>query len=463
MDFSNANLDVLLDPNLLSFILDSDDPEIKESIYQMVEGSVYGKLKPSTPDKDKEKDKGKDKEEEKEPIKPIYFSTYIKQILNQDSIFVDLINEFISNGYMEPEELKINVSVLFEEICNKTLGIILDTENLDKIIKDDIIPTTEHITDNIVDIINSQYKINLFFLENFPDMNLDLVKPCHYTSGLYKMSCMLGFNEFYKFYFNNFCNQPNVNIRPEEHEQRYLNYTYNINNSKFDFQTFYKPIEDMHDPNYIDTPFVISYNNGVINFEVLNHGYLYRIVTESSHRGNRFTFFQLTYLMHGSSAHACFIIFDTLYRKVYLLDPNGTTNYLTKYITGIHSNEVFTSNVSLPYIIDIFNNYVKTFNEYNNVKFKFDHQQNISLNITTKHSYNYDGGHCQTLVLLIIYLLYVHQSMLSENIMNEMHTRFRKLDDKEMNIMKYSFSANLVKLGKDNQIITEKNFGKWFE
>ena len=458
MDFSNIDPEILLDPKLLSYMLESDDPELKAVIHQLVGGSICGKTKRI------EKEKEKDKETEEKPLKPIYFSTYIRQILNQNSMFVDLINEFLGNGsYMEPEELKINVSVLFEEISRKSLDVILNTKNIDKLIKDEIVPTIEHITKNIVDIINCQYKINNFFLENFPEMNLDLVKPCYYNSGLYQMSCMLGFNEFYKFYFNNFCNQPNVNIRPEEHDQRYLNYTYNINNSKFEIQTIYKPTEDIHDPNYIDTPFVMSYNNSIINFEVLNHGYLYRIVTESSRKGNRFTFFQLTYLMYKSSAHACFIVFDTLYRKVYLLDPNGTTNYLTKYITGIDPNESYTPNISLPYIIDIFNNYVSIFNEYNNVKFKFDHQQNITLNVANEYSYNYDNGHCQTLVLLIIYLLYVHQDKLSDNIMDDMHTRFSNMSDLEMNIMKYSFSANLVKLGKDNQIITKKNFGKWFQ
>ena len=468
----------LSDPVLLSYIEEyyaSMFEDSENNNQSIPDTPLKGNKHSANKDKDikdkdiKDKDiKDKDiKEEEEVPV--IQFTVYIKQLLNQNIKFIDLEKVFIDTIDMS-KLININqdIEASFEDIAIETVDEILNTKDIQKLVIGEIEPTTNKVLEIIKDIINAQLETNQTIVEKFPNMNLDLIKPCYYDKNAYTISCLLSFNEFYKFYFSNFCNHPMVNIRPDEHQSRYMTYTYNINNSEFNFQTVYSPNIGHYDPNYIDTPFMISYTDGIISLDVLNHGYIYRIISEASVNGNRFAPFQLIYKIHGSrTAHACFIVFDIIYQNVFFLDPNGTTNFLTKYITGKDPNKEYVPNVSLPYIIDLFDNYIQKFNEWNSgidkIEYKFyKSSSTIVLNTRDTYSYNYDMGHCQTLVLLIMYLFYMHQYDIKEDILADFSERFNGLSQRELQLVKYAFSANLVSIGKDTGVINKQYFGDLF-
>lgn len=481
MDY-NIDPAMLTDPAFLSFIEEyyavmyedmMNGQQPIEKVPLPVKGNKNSTNK-KTDDKNKEqidkdnKDKSDKKDElkEEDEVPQIQFSVYVKQLLNQNNQFIDLKKAFIDGIDMSKlATINNDIESLFKEIADETVEQIFNTEDIQKLVIGEINPTIETVLEVIKDMMNTQLETNQTLLQNFPNMNLDLVKPCYYDKKAYTISCLLNFNEFYKFYFSNFCNHPIVDIRPDEHQSRYMSYNYNINDSKFNFQTTYAPDVGYYDPNYVDTPYMISYQQGIISLDVLNHGYLYRIISAAGQNGNRFAPFQLIYKIHGSRvAHACFIIFDLIYQNVFFLDPNGSTNFLTKYITGKDPNKEYVPNVSLPYVMDLFDNYIKKFNEWNSgvdkVEYKlYKSSTGIVLNTRDTYSYNYDMGHCQTLVLLIMYLLYMHQYDIKEDILTDFSERFNRLSQRELQVVKYAFSANLVKIGKDNGVINRKYFG----
>lgn len=395
-------------------------------------------------------------------VRKIHFNTYIKQLLNGNEIFIYLLNRFIIElKTIDKIIIRNNIIEYFADIYNELLITILNTENITELIDDEIEPTYDNIIDEILNIVMCHCNINDFYIHNFPNTNMDLVKPCHYTYNIYNISARLGFSKFYNFYFTQFCNQPPIDINISEYDSLYMNYIYNIKTSNFEFQTYYKPLQNIHE---CDISFSISYNKDIINIDVVDHVFLYRIIRSSSEKGNRFTFFPLTYSMYKEFGHACYIIFDNIYKNIYLFDPNGTTSYLSQYIVKKESNNQDNQcNVSLPYVTDIFHNYVKIFNEINNENYKFVIEDNALINISSINSYNYDSGHCVILAMLIIYLLYAHQELLSEKVMQDICNRFKYIGNKELNIMKYNFAANLVKIGKENNIITKNIFHKWFK
>ena len=118
-------------------------------------------------------------------------------------------------------------------------------------------------------------------------------------------------------------------------------------------------------------------------------------------------------------------------------------------------------------IIDLFDNYIQKFNEWNSgidkIEYKFyKSSSTIVLNTRDTYSYNYDMGHCQTLVLLIMYLFYMHQYDIKEDILADFSERFNGLSQRELQLVKYAFSANLVSIGKDTGVINKQYFGDLF-
>lgn len=405
-------------------------------------------------------------EEKKSIIRKITYETYITQLLNSDIEFIHLYNSNIPilnyEILTQPNDLKNYVKIIFESCVFNTINKVLTTENLTELIFGEIVITNDFITDIIVNLIYDQYESNNFFINNFPKLNLELIKPCYYDSKLFDVSCRLGFDKFFQFFFNNYCNQKSIDILQSEYDHKYLSYSYNIKTSEFNFISSYQPHYNDVNPQHIGNPFIISFTKGIICFELLNHGYIYRLIEESKRNNNRFTFFPLSYIILGKTGHACFVVFDNVYNSMSLLDPNGTTDYLTKYITG--NNDVNQDNVSLPYILDAFNNYINIFNQWNTTpdvkcdyKFHYELQNNISLNTINQYSYNYDVGHCQTLILFIIHILYMHQDMFTDNIMLDLNTIFTNLDHRTLTRIKYNFSANLMRIIIDNQIIKLEN------
>lgn len=407
------------------------------------------------------------------PIRKITFSTFVSQTLNSNNEFIKLLNDFVPQldhkMFTSFENMKQTCKIIFNEIVSDTLETILHIDNLPELIQDNIIPTDAFIIGVIVDLIFDQYNTNNFFVTHFPKLNLDLVQPCHYDKELYNISCRPWFDKFYQFYFNNFCNQTSIDILPIEHEYKYLNYSYNIDKSTFNYISHYTPNDfETFDPQHIGCPFMISFTKGVITFEVLNHNYIYRIIKESEYKGNRFTFFPLCYIVPGNDGHACFIVFDNVFKTVFLLDPNGTTNYLSKYINSDNKQNDDNSDVSLPYMIDAFSSYVNIFNQWNStpnetVNFEFHCEMNsININYLTEYSYNYDNGHCQPLILLLVHLLYMHQDIFSDNVPSDLNLLLKNLDLRSLIRIKYNFSSNLLRIAHDNKIL-DLSLNKLFE
>jgi hypothetical protein len=404
---------------------------------------------------------------QREPIRQIKFSTYITELLNGNSEFIQLVNDFIPQMdhklFASIEDMKEMIKVVFDNIITNTLENVLSSDNLPELIQDDIIPTDAFITLVIIDLIYDQYNTNNFFVTNFPKLNLDLIQLYHYDATLYKESTRPWGDKFYKFYFNNFCNQTSIDILPSELECKYLSYSYNVKTSKFEYISHYTPdalAMESFDLQHIGCPFIISFTKGVIAFEIMNHGYIYRIIKQSVDKGNRFTFFPLLYVVHGHDAHACFMVFDNIYNLVFLLDPNGTTNYLTRYIVGNDDDEDTTKseaddNVSLPYMVDAFNNYVDIFNKWNNTNYIYhcETYNNVNLNFLSEHSYSYEKGHCQPIILLLIHLLYMHQEIFSDNVPSDLNKLLRNLDLRSLIRIKYNFSSNLLNILDENGII----------
>lgn len=401
----------------------------------------------------------------KVPIRKIKFNTYIVELLNGDHEFIKLINDFITQLHHEilydMTKFKNTIELIFKSVISKILENVLSHPNLTVLISDDIEPTNEFIIKCIMELVYDQYFTNHFFVTNFPNLNLDLIKLARYDENIYKLSCQAMNDAYYRFYFENFCNQTSIDITSMESEYKYLSYSYDIKTSKFNYISHQKPsLLESTDTKHIGCPFIISFTKGVISFDLINHGYIYRIIENSERAGNRFTFFPLTYAISGHDSHACFIVFDNIYKIVFLLDPNGTTNYLTRYITGNDNDEDTTKsgdddNISLPYIIDAFNCYIDIFNKWNNVDYLFHCElyNNINLNFLSEYSYSYEKGHCQPLILLLVHMLYMHQDMFSDNVPSDLNILLKKLTLNTLTRIKYNFSANLSKIAVENGII----------
>jgi hypothetical protein len=421
---------------------------------------VYEKIK-------KLYDEKEEQEKTEFKIYPISLNTYVKQLLNENQDFVDIFNVML-------EQIKFYNDTTFSTILPKIRHIFEDfsiliteklfnTENLKELISGELTMDENTVYYNIYEMMKDQTTLSSNMVTHFPNVNLDLIQTQTYNKDMYEMSCRLGFSKFYQFFFNNFCNQPIIHITPQENETRYLNYCYDIKNNKFEMGSYYSPEISYYDykSDHVDTPFIIGYSTGIIGMDTLNHSYLYRIISESNKKNNRFVFFPLVYIKHGSSGHACFIVFDTLYNKVFILDPNGTTNFLTSLITPDSQKSHF--NTSLPYLIELFRNYLHVFNEWNttkdtkvNFEFSTTYDEGVCINYSGISSYNYDMGHCQPLVLFIVYLLYTHQDMFSSNVMKELSDKLRSFSNGEIRQLKYNVSANYVKIGIANDIIKMK-------
>ena len=396
-------------------------------------------------------------------INQITFSTFCCQILNSNDEFIKMLNDFVpqisQSMFMDSSKVKSSCQIFFDDIISNTINTILTTDKLHEIIKDNIVPTNDFILNVIVDLIYEQYYANNFFVTNFPKFNVDLIQPCLYTEKLYSNSTKTLNDAQYKFYFNNFCNQTSIDIHQDEFDYKNLSYSYHIDKSTFEYishQTSY----ELDDPQHIGHPYIISFTKVVIVFEVLNHGYLNRIINHSTDKGNRFTFFPLSYIILGEpSGHACFIVFDNIYKSVFLLDPNGTTNFLTRYIVGKDTDEDDQENISLPYITDAFNNYIDIFNKWNDTNYIFySDATNINLNFRSQYDYTYDIGHCQPTSLLLIRLLYMHQDMFSDNVLKDFNTILRNIDLRSLIRTKYNFSANMLRILQENKLINLVEF-----
>jgi hypothetical protein len=405
-----------------------------------------------------------EKNEEEPNIYPIRLNTYIKQLLNESYDFVDIFNIMLEqiNFYDNTTFSKIlpKISDIFEELSIKITEKLFSTKNLKDMISDELTLNENTIYYNIYEMMKDQTALLSNIVIQFPNVNIDMIRTQIYNKDLYDKSCRLGFSKFYQFFFNNFCGQPIVYITPQENEMRYLQYGYDIKENKFDMLSHYSPefINNEYNPDHIDTPFMIGFSNGIISLETLNHTYIYRIIIESKKKGNRFVFFPLIYIKHGSSGHACFVVFDILYNKVFILDPNGNTDFLTSLITPKSNNYHFDS--SLPYLVELFKNYLHVFNEWNstkdiNVNFEFNtnYGNDVCINYNGFGSYNYDNGHCQPLVLFIVYLLYTHQDMFSTNVTKELSDKLKIFSNGEIRQLKYNVSANFVGIGITNNII----------
>jgi hypothetical protein len=399
-----------------------------------------------------------------ETVPPININTYIKQLLNENSDFVGVFNVMLDqiNFYDDPTFSMIlpKIKGIFERFNTIITEKLFSTENLKDMISDELIIDENTIYYNIYEMMKDQTALANNMVINFPNTNHDLIRTQTYNKDLYDKSCQLNFSEFYQFFFNNFCCQPIVHITRQENNIRYLNYCYDIVKDNFEMLSCYSPETSYYKykSDYIDTPYMIGCSNNIINMDTLNHTYMYRIISESQSKGNRFVFFPLIYVKHGSVGHACFVVFDTIYNKVFILDPNGNTNFLTSLITPESQN--IGVNTSLPYLIELFRNYLRVFNDWNttkdikvNYEFSTTDDQGVCINYIDVGSYNYDKGHCQTLVLFIVYLLYSHQDMFSSNVTRELYSKLSSFSKGEIRQLKYNVSANFVDIAITNGIL----------
>ena len=137
---------------------------------------------------------------------------------------------------------------------------------------------------------------------------------------------------------------------------------------------------------------------------------------------------------------------------MFILDPNGVSNYLSKYM----SDDKY-STVSIPYFTDMMSQYVKHYNELNNTTYEFytELEHPCQINITNPSSYSYDHGHCAQLSLMLIYIMYTNQDIMSETPIKDLSLVFQPMSNSVLCNIKYNFSGNLHRILHENFIIKD--------
>lgn len=402
--------------------------------------SYYKHKPPKLNEIDDNKETNKEEKKERRD-RQVTFNTYITENIHNDIDLIELITLFV-NGTMSKwyyfminiNALKSEVSDLVTENIHTIIANLCDSYDLEQKITGEYDISYESVLDSLSKFITS-YISSINTLSSDLSANHELFKITLYNKNMYNAMCALGLKE-HKFCFNNLCNQPSDFVNEKQYIS-YYTFGYNILT-----ETLSEPIEYQ---NIISYDFKVSVQDKLMYIETKCLFELNKTVQKSYERGNRFVFFDLDFHYSGQeSGHRCIVVFDCLYMNVFIMDPNGTCNYLSKFM----SNDETYSNVSLPYFNGMMKQYINRYNILNGTNFKYiyDEINQCSINVTTLSSYSYDYGHCGPLSMMMSYLLYSNQDKLSEYPLQDLNKIFNKIGNEVLSNLKYNFTGNLYEI-----------------